>query len=256
MNNIPVRIFWLVAAFAVISSCGIPTSGITRVLGAPEEDPPPTVTGQTVTFRHNFTDNNIPDFLGYEIYYKFYPYLAVPADGGFGADLSVLRDAPPGSGTATVTGRGFRRIWKASDTVANLPLIPLDDGDPDTLDPTASTDFYVKILFPDRPSASSPDPAVAHFVDVNEVRLFPDRSIEPVRDPAAAPGPSGETFESDDISTNPNDPDIPAGIPLTDDRIHMAVVILAYGIDYTGGTFQPIYSDPLMLDQPLEIILK
>ena len=57
-------------------------------------------------------------------------------------------------------------------------------------------------------------------------------------------------------TTNPNDPDIPEGISPTDLRIHMAIVVLAYGTDYTGGTFRPLYSDPLIVEQPLEIILQ
>ena len=244
MNNTAIRSLWLAAIFALFSSCGIPTI---QVLAAPEVVSW-TVAPPTVTFSHNVIANSTENFIGYELYYKFYQHTPNPSEGEFGDDLSILGGAVPSSGTAAVTGQGFRRIWKAGDTVANLPLISIQLTEPPT-DP--ATAFEVDIAFPDRVSILFPDPAEAAFLDRTD-----ENSTKLVRDPDVAPGASGKTFESDDIAIDPNDLDIPAGIPPTDDRIHMAVVILAYGIDYTGGTFQPIYSDPLMAGQPLEIILQ
>jgi len=225
-----------------------------------------TVSSPQVGFAHNTIDNSDrnENFLGYEVYYKFYPFLPVPMEGDFGNDYAAVDGAAAASGKTTVEGRGFRRIWKAGDTVAYLPLIARDDRDPATEDADASDGFYVQILFPDRPSASSPYPATAHayFHDEDGVPVvdgegFPIvKSVLLVRDPQAATGPSGKTFESDDIATDPNDLDVPAGIPPTDDRIHMAIVILAYGTDVTDGTFGPLYSKPIMIEQPLEIILQ
>ena len=248
MNKIAIPIILFAVSCAAISSCGIPT---THFLGPPNQDTvswsvfaPP-----SVTFAHNVTDNSGENFVGYEIYYKFYQHTANPSDGDFGDDYATLAAAAPGSGITTLqdSAFGFRRIWKAGDTVVNLPLISINSTEPPT-DP--ATPFDVESVFPDRISALSPDPAQAIFLDRTG-----ENSIKLVRDPEAAPGPSGKTFESEDISTDPADPDIPAGIPPTDDRIHMAIVILAYGLDYAGGTFQPLYSDPLIVEQLLEIIL-
>ena len=241
MSKIAIRIIWLAATFAVISSCGIPT---TQFLGAPEAVSS-TVTPPTVTFAHNVTDNGTDpdkdieneDFLGYELYYKFYQWMPNPVDGQFGADLSIINAAS--AGTGTVTGQGFRRVWEADKTILQPPLISIDrseSGDP----------FDVVLIFPDKPSASSPEPAEAVFLS---------RSVQLARDPYAGAVRVERTFESDDISTDPPDPDIPASIPPTDPNIHMAIVILAYGADKTGGTFGPLYSKPVMVDQPLEIIL-
>ena len=47
------------------------------------------------------------------------------------------------------------------------------------------------------------------------------------------------------------------GIPDTDLVIHLGLVILAYGIDAFSDnpTFQPLYSEPLTVYEPLEILL-
>jgi hypothetical protein len=227
----------VVVSLAAVVSCGIPT---TQFLGAPASSSvdytvfsPP-----SVTFAHNVTDNSGENFLGYEIYYKFYALTVNPSQSDFGTDLSIIRAAAPGTGTSTVENRGFRRIWLADDTDGILPLVSVSSAD-------AAIDFDVQIVFPDKASQLSPEPATATFLSA---------TAELARQPAA--GLAGESFESDDLSTDPNDSDIPAGIPSTDPAIHMAIVIFAYGTDNTGGTFQPLYSNPAMVDQPLEIILQ
>jgi len=244
MERIAIRIPWLVAIFALVVACGIPTSPF---LGSPDRDDvvwsifaPP-----SVTFAHNVTDNSTENFRGYEIYYKFYQYTPAPLGGEFGTDHAVLDAAASGSGKSTVEAHGFRRIWEAGDIVGAPPLISIDPSE-------SATAFDVQLIFPDKVSALlPPDPVLPPASAV-----FLGRNVELVRDPQAGTEPTGKTFESDDLSTDPNDPDIPAGISPTDDRIHIAFVILAYGIDFTGGTFGSIYSDPFMVEEPLEIILQ
>lgn len=245
MNKVAIRVIWFVMPFAVISSCGIPTS---QFLGPPDREDvswsvfaPP-----TVTFAHNVTDNSGENFRGYEIYYKFYPYLPAPMDGEFGTDRTALNAAASGSGKSTLDALGFYRIFgrlppeEDGEIVEVPPLISIDQAD-------SATPFPVELLFPNRVSVLSPDSART---------LFLTSTVYLLRDQQAGTLLSEKTFESDDLSTDPNDPDIPAHIPPTDDRIHMAIVIMAYGTDFTGGTFESIYSDPLIVEQPLEIILQ
>ncbi len=252
MNNIAIRIIFLVATFAVISSCGIPT---TQFLGPPDGDTVSwTVSPPTVTFSHNDAENSTENFLGYEIYYKFYQFLPDPMNGEFGSDYAALVGAAPGSGKTAVEARGFHRVFEAGDTVGDLPLVGIETPDP-PIDP--STKFDVEIAFPYRPSALSPAPALAVLLDRNAPTGSDQLgSVQLVRDPLGGTGLSEKSFESDDISTAPPDLDIPLGIPQTDAVIHMAIVVLAYGIDYTGGNFETLYSDPLIIEEPLEIILQ
>jgi hypothetical protein len=236
MNGIAIRILCVVISLAAVCACGIPTA---QYLGAPETASVDwTISPPTVTFAHNVTYNSGENFLGYEIYYKFYAYSTNPSQSTFATDLAVISAAAPGTGTYTVENRGFQRIWQADDTDGIPPLIVVASDD-------SATDFEVQLVFPDKASPLSPDPAAATFLDT---------TIELARTPES--GVAGESFESDDISTDPNDSDVPPGIPSTDLAIHMGVVILAYGTDNTGGTFQPLYSNPAMVEEPLELLLK
>ena len=250
MERIAIRIPWLVAILALVVSCGIPTSPF---LGSLDREDvvwsvfaPP-----SVTFAHNVTDNSTENFRGYEIYYKFYQYTPAPLEGEFGADRAVLDAAASGSGKSTVEAHGFRRVWEAGDIVGAPPLISIAPSE-------SATAFDVELIFPDKISALlPPDPVPPDpTIPAPASALFLGGNVELVRDPQGGTEPTGKTFESDDISTDPNDPDVPAGISPTDDRIHIAIVILAYGIDFTGGTFGSIYSDPFMVEEPLEIILQ
>ena len=229
MKNTALLVLCL-AAILVMSSCGI--NPPTEFLGAPEIEfikhsvfAPP-----SITFAHNVADNDVEEFLGYEVYYKFYQYSPTPASGGFGNDLATI-DADFSRGPGNLLAAGFRRVLDA-DMDMLPPLIKVDSDD-------AGTNFDVVLTFPDK--AVSPLPAKAEFLEAIVTLLRP---------PEVKPDFTESTFESDDMSAG--DLDIPTGIPPTDDRIHLGIVILAYGRDVTV-TFQPIYSEPLMVEVPLEL---
>lgn len=233
----------------LLVGCGIPT---TEFLGAPDS----TLTEYNVqtfqvTFPHNATDNSTDNFLGYEIYYKFYQFDADPLASAFGSDYAAISSAAPGSGIATVEGRGYHRMRESLQTASaeetdQPPLIPVSASE-------RATDFDVRLQFPDKPSASSPDPASAQALDDgvpigSEIRFARAREASPLE--------TELSFESDDITIDPNDGDVPQGIPSRDSPLHMGIVILAYGADFTGGTFGTLYSSPLIIERPLEILLQ
>ena len=236
MTKTALRVLCAVTVAAAVASCGIPT---TQYLGPVDADSIVwTASPATVTFEHNALDNSTENFLGYEIYYKFYAQTPNPTDGQFGTDLAVIDAAAPGTGLNTVLNQQFRRITGANTASVVAPLIPVDPSD-------STGVFAISLIFPDKASQLSPDPTTAQYLaEVIELARQPDTGL------------FGETFESDDLTTSPNDADIPAGIPPTDLFIHMGIVILAYGTDNTGGTFQTLYSNPQMVLQPLEIILQ
>jgi len=235
----------------LLGACGIPT---TEFLGPPDAtatayqaNPP------NVTFPHNTLDNSTDNFLGYELYYKFYAYSTDPNEGQFGDDYGVISTAAPGRGKITVEERGFHRIRKSLDSATpeesnQPPLIAVDQAD-------KTIAFQVVITFPDKPSASSPVPASvrAEVISTGDP-VGEEIFIIRARDASAIEQPL--TFESDDISIDPPDADVPAGILTRATPLHMVLVILAFGTDYTGGTFQTLYSDPLMIENPLEIFLQ
>jgi hypothetical protein len=65
------------------------------------------------------------------------------------------------------------------------------------------------------------------------------------------------TFDPDEFElTGENrDPDIPEGTVAVGNQIHMAIVVLAYGIDY-DGSINAFHSAPRMADDPVPIIIE
>lgn len=225
-------------ALVVLASCGIPT---TSFIGPPKaDDIQSTSTPPTVLFTHNAADNGTDDFLGYEVYYKFYRSEPDALNAEFGDDLQVVTDAAAVSGTGTLETRGFHRVWDAADDVGSLPLIPIASSE-------SGDSFVVTLRFPDKASAASPEPAAAQYLG---------RTVYLSRDPALLPTGADRGFESVALHTDPPDGDVPPGIPGTDTILHVGIAILAYGADNTGGTFGILYSGPVMVGEPLELILE
>jgi len=233
----------------VILGCGIPT---TEFLGAPDSTLVEyNVQLASLSFPHNNVDNTTDNFLGYELYYKFYEHSSQPLDNEFGSDLSAVNNSAPGSGKTTLDDRGFFRIRESVVTgvpgeVDQPPLLPVDSGD-------RTTAFEVRVKFPDVPLS----PVAANL----QTHLIADGSefgpeIELARAREASPLEIELGFESNDISIAPPDLDVPSGIITRDTPLQMAIVILAYGTNFTGGTFATLYSDPLMIELPLEIVLQ
>jgi len=47
---------------------------------------------------------------------------------------------------------------------------------------------------------------------------------------------------------------MPAGLPVPPAQVDMAIVVLAYGIDFATGTFAEVYSEPLIVTEPFDLI--
>lgn len=238
------------------AACGIPTI---QYLGPPDprEVEVLSFAPPRVVFTHNTADNDTGNFLGYEVYYKFYSYQADYDQGPFGTDYDFFDTTASGAGISTIENRGFYRVSSLGETpgTTSPPLIEIP---PDQTD----VEFQVTLEFPNANAASNPEPARLSLIDPDTPGTV--TAFELIRDPDLFAGlidinfAEDIGFESDDISTDPNDPDVPADIPETDLYLHMGLVLLAYGSDYdnpSGATFGPLYSDPLMLDIPLRIII-
>lgn len=207
----------------VLSSCGIPeivvleAPDITRTVRSPA----------TIDFEHS-TANDRDDFLGYELYYKFYE----TEDSVFANDRSALENASPSAATNTLASRGYRRVHALDDT-NQQPVIAVSATERDS-------SFTLTVSYP--PNVSSDETAIATWETqvqnlARDLGLFPNN-----QDASFAPG---------DIELT--DPDMPSFATAPIGTISMGLAIVAYGIDFTNGTFSAIYSEVVVVDRLLEV---
>ncbi len=111
----------IVLSSAITTSCGLEFY--------PYLDPPrdgnSSLGGYSFTFNHD-TDNDVDEFFGYEIYYKFYPETP-EGDARYDADTAVIGGSQV-LGTSSLTARGYRRIHRSGTLFNAMPLIEVADA--------------------------------------------------------------------------------------------------------------------------------
>ena len=231
-----VRFAVLVVALVFVLSCGIP-----QFLYL---EPPVFVSidsvGATFVFSHVPGDpGNDESFLGYEIYYRFYD--PSTSETAATTDAAAIEAAAPGNVVVVLQGRGYRRIYPEIESIKPLLKIASADKQDSTLD--------VTVTFPTTQSDRSGTPASAVW------KAYPPEVL--LRDQGFAESYGDETFFSVDIdaepAADPEDEDVPPLLAGPPGQVHMGIVVIAYGIDY-DGTIAEIYSDPLVITEPTNLI--
>ena len=218
----------IAAAFALAAGCGLPQFILL--------EPPISISIDELVASVTFLSNpeNDPDsFLGYELYYKF--YAPATLDAQFAADLSAISGAVAGSMPGVVTQRGFRRVIGAGQG-GGPPLIPIAPTD-------RGTSFPVRILI---------DNSVAELSD--GIATWDPPSGPPLTVTLQRNLIAPKPFRPDAyVTSGPDrDADIPAGDYVGE--LALALVIVSYGVDFT--TFQPLYSQPVMTDRRLRLVIE
>ena len=225
------RTFAVVLLAVTFSACGIPQF---IVLQQPEFVAVPVLTNE-IRLSHD-TANDVDDFLGYEIYYKFYD--PDGADSAFSIDEAAIAAVGPGTALSVLDQRGFNRVVSASN-FDQIPTVPVSAVQ-------RSQSFTFDISFPN--SAGSTAAATVGSASA------PPIDQELVRDVSLVLTP-GEGFVPGDLDyADPDVPDIDP--PPNDGTVPMAVVVVAYGVDFTNGTFSQVVSTPLVIPELLEIFFE
>ena len=226
----------LVVLVAFVLSCGIP-----QTVYLPPVDSVTVELGSVAVFEHDTSNYPSGNFQGYEVYYKFYSFDTDLEEGPFADDRQTLMAASPG--TAAVKSAGYYRVTEQGNPQGgDPPLIEIDLGEPDER-------YDIRLEFPITISTSYE--IVATWLDD-----APEESpVNLVRDPNVNPLLGELTFEPDDIRLDVEGDDVPENITAFSGKIHMGLVVLAYGIDYER-TFAQIYSQPVVSEEPLEIIIQ
>jgi len=204
-------------------SCGIPeivvleAPEITRALSIPA----------TVDFEHR-TANDREDFLGYELYYKFYE--PGNADQTFSSDRTAIESASPSAAIATLSSRGYLRVH-ALGNAGQQPVIPVSAAQ-------RTSSFLVSVEYPATDlTAESASAAWSSSTQelARDLSLFGET----------------ESFAPGDIDLD--DPDMPSDTTGATDTVPMGLAIVAYGIDYTNGSLSAVYSEIAVANTLLEI---
>ena len=224
------------------TACGLPRLPF---LGPPIRD---SDSGNVVVFRHNADDNNVDEFRGYELYYRFYPNTGEGEEQWI-ADNDAILDSPRSPNPSRLVNRGYRRI-RPPQIQAAPPLLRVGPGLP------LGTRFPIRLFFPHDPEEEPIDdedeePDGAAFYEGKVVRLrrgpgvneedgeTPKRFFPVETDPTA----NGVYAEGDADLVNLFD-------LLEDEGLFVAVYGLAYGIT---GDFQRFYSVPEFLGRDIEL---
>jgi hypothetical protein len=215
---------------AGLGGCGIPQF---VVLEGPQLIAAPSLIN-TVSLEHD-TANDTDDFLGYEIFYKFYDPSSSSAE--FIDDSSAVEAAGPGILLSVLRQRDFYSV-SAFPQTSQRPAIRVSATQ-------RAQDFTFDIIFPDQPDDTSE--AVVRSTSVPPINqlIIRDRSI----------GDPEEGFAPADV--NLSDVDVPdIDPPPSGGLIDMAIVVVAYGVDFTNGTFAQVVSAPLIVPELLEMFFE
>ncbi|TVQ39820.1 MAG: hypothetical protein EA384_04420 [Spirochaetaceae bacterium] len=195
-----------------------------------------------VAFRHNAQSNNVPEFRGYEVYYKFYDDDGGAGQNTFEADRNAVLASPISTGPSRLENRGYRRLRgrlpaDPEGTERPRPLIGIAPADKD------DSSIVVTLTFQADPDRQPPDQAIVYWPYESDERL---RVLE--RNTGSATGKNFLPVASDRYSTADDD-DLPAGlnvgVVLDRDDLAIGLFVLAYGID--SQTIREIYSEPVKL---------
>ncbi len=231
--NIRARTLMLLILFTAATRCGLPV--------IPFLSPPERLTATIVDFEIRFEHPGVSEalsgvFRGYELYYKFYGDIrendAVVRDieEQFIDDDDVIQDSPRQPNPNRLTQLDYRRIRRV-DQPTRRPVIRIDAGD-------RQTDLTITLRFPE----PEEDDAVFFIDDGDPVALR--RGVDDIDDTPKAFFPFGE--QNDDGVYAAGDDDFSEELldRLRDDRIHIAIYGLAYGLT---DDFEVIYSVPEFL---------
>ena len=191
----------------------------------------------SVTLTHD-AENDTDSFSGYEFYYKFYD----PSDylTAFSSDRTAVENALPSQVIATLASQGFYRAFAEDGTNAR-PAVSITSDERDIA-------FEFTLTFAPT-SASTTDPAMVEWDATGPQSAILQRDQTQLGDPEPPLGFLPADLTPTDSSENL---DMPAGITTTD-PLRMAIAILAYGIDFTTGTFATVYSQATVVDRALQI---
>ena len=219
-----------------VASCGLPN--VVFLVPPIEVTSVGTITSRTVRFRHDAGNNNLADFLGYELYYKVY------TEGNTQANLDRRRinnDLPPTE--AGLTGLGFRRFVVLDDktTLANdRPHISTRDFDRgasvvfsvDLRDPLVSNVGDITVSWTN--AGGTPVTKLMRRNHTNSTILNPNDALSFWTTAHYSNSHSDYSFGS------------------TPSRLTIIVVVLSYGI--APDTLNQVFSKPLALDPSTLVI--
>ena len=246
------RICAMVPVALSLGTCGL--ESIVFLEGPRNDTLLPTSADPAISFRisflHNSSANNIPEFLGYELWYKFYDDLSGSGAGAgapFDLDRAAITASPVVLGPSRLESRGFRRML--GPVAGERPIIRLTD--PEKADPS----LRIYISFSPNIGIEPSDQAVAtwptdqagatvrvlrrsvggssiseRFLPVDEEWYTPAGDFADI--PALFAAPPGQTART-----------IENIISTTD--LAIGIFVIAYGQNLQ--TFQPIYSEPVSL---------
>ncbi len=201
------------------------------------------------TFRHN-RRNNIQEFLGYEVYYRFY----VDGDGVFPDHKASIANANSLRPDTQLEGLGYRRL--AREGSSTPPLIRIPEGIWGEFSPNDPLNIAT-VFFPSSPPAGAPDDDA--YVAWPTTPAETNFEIYVLRRTVSTAGDQRRFFPIDDTNYDKTvHYDIPATVQErigTNDinEINLALFVFAYGIDYSS--FRPIFSEavPLMYANLLDL---
>ena len=203
-----------------------------------------------ISFLHNSSANNIPEFLGYELWYKFYDDAGgagAISGGPFDLDRAAITASPLVLGPSRLESSGYRRMLAAN--AGERPIIRLTD--PEKADP--SLRIYVSfspnagIVPSDQAVVTWPTNQPGATVQVLR-RSVGGSSISELFLPADAERylPAGDFADVPSTFTAPpgnSARSIESVLSTTD--LAIGIFVIAYGQNLQ--TFQPIYSEPVSL---------
>lgn len=181
-----------------------------------------------ITFDHNNSDaNQSDDFLGYELYYKFYDDAVI--DPWEDDQDSILAEPIP-TGTGRLTNRGYRRIIRGDQEEAIPAVLVTNKG----------LSYNVQLDFFDSPLDPTDDDATASWDDGTQTTIVLRRN-------ALADDVPGQEFKSFFGSFNEDDDDVDSDIEAAAASNDLGVAIYGLGYGIEGGTFHQLYSEPVYL---------
>ncbi len=246
---------WATPLTFLLTACGLPS---VPFLWPPENPGLEGVANQAIlTFQHN-PNNDIDDFLGYDIWYKFYLTTSAGEDL-VRSDESAIDATPRSPGTGRLAQRGFRRavaLYRNPDG----SLVSYDDRRVH-IDLGPIGNRFTLELDLRQPFQRDPDPApedaeiVVTRVDTETVisGLRRRHTTTSITDPGSADDGYPTFWNQNRIETGQHDIYNSDLVPTESDTNELKIVLyaLAVGIDRTDGTFRPFYSEPLRLEEAI-----
>ena len=190
-------------------------------------------------FSHNYQDNNIDEFKGYNIYYKFYP----EESALISSDITALENIYI-STESTITSKGFNLICRKNVADSSFPLINLGNF--------KNENIRIKIDFIGLHDKTNTEPIITVYKKGNNIPIEEFIMRRNVVDTITTD--ENKTFFYKDIIAGDKDTNLIASSITAKTNIAVSICVVAYGLD---SDFAPIYSEVIFLNRdvysPLEI---